>query len=678
MEDFDVFTNEINFTQPVFKNVLHKYAKDIPSTPSSANYQSAQKLLAEECFFENKEKECAFHFSEAVSASVRTLAIYREEQDLISGDKLQKLTKYIKPVKNLIDSKPLSKEEAELVSFITDFENTTKVLDDIQLHENEPFYKQYLKFGPHNNVDNMLKILSELPQEWTIVQLTAPYNPNENIKPHTEYRCDINSVYLTVYSNDYLNDGPLTVTVPANITKEGEKPLFTELFSLLDDNYKTIDNAQYLNNKRLIRNYWSRREDVDLRMKSVINVMDKDWLGGWSSLLTGKIADPKLQDKIVNMVDCAIADWGFLKLNTKQKILLYNLMDSCPSLQMQQIKSCIRKILTEYGNMDEIKSIQNSNECENCSKEFRFSNELCLKCLSKCFEEMHKFSLVDGIRAFSHVATQIKENDEWAVLRKAKRHPVILIVDEMLDTFPWESLPVLNLQPVTRMENIHFLYMLYKIHQNRIVEGYFEAKSEVGRYIINPDKDLARMELRMKSFLSYWCAGWRGRTGEPPASHELLHYLAEADVFLYCGHGDGLSRSSGGAGSGAVCVLAGCGSARLAGGAGRAPPAAAHHALHAQGCPMVVGMLWEVTDLEVDKLVTSLLALALPSDARADWRTVGKAAWNQGQLDTNVEQKTPIASERDLLRAISKSRNATNFLMISTSIVARGLPVRIS
>ncbi|XP_038217354.1 uncharacterized protein LOC119836170 [Zerene cesonia] len=207
---------------------------------------------------------------------------------------------------------------------------------------------------------------------------------------------------------------------------------------------------------------------------------------------------------------------------------------------------------------------------------------------------------------------------------------------------------------------------------------------------VSTDRDLARMELRMKAFLSYWCAGWAGRAGEPAAPHDLLAYLAEADVFLYCGHGDGLSRGcgsgpgagagggGGGGGGGAVCVLAGCGSARLAGGAGRAPPAAAHHALHAARCPMVVGMLWEVTDLEVDKLVTSLLALALPSSAPADWRLVGKAAWSQGQLDTNVEQKSQITSERDLLRAISKSRNATNFLMISTSIVARGLPVRIS
>lgn len=40
MEDFDVFTNEINFTKPLFKNILNKYVNDVPSTPNGPNYQS--------------------------------------------------------------------------------------------------------------------------------------------------------------------------------------------------------------------------------------------------------------------------------------------------------------------------------------------------------------------------------------------------------------------------------------------------------------------------------------------------------------------------------------------------------------------------------------------------------------------------------------------------------------
>lgn len=124
----------------------------------------------------------------------------------------------------------------------------------------------------------------------------------------------------------------------------------------------------------------------------------------------------------------------FVRLTQKQKTLLYNLIECAPALQSGQIKSCIRKILTENGNPDDIRhalTIDN-NTCGKCSTEFNFVTELCLKCLSKCFEAIHKFTLVDGIKAFSHAAIQVREHDEWADLKKAKRHPVVLIVDEVL------------------------------------------------------------------------------------------------------------------------------------------------------------------------------------------------------------------------------------------------------
>ncbi|RVE40392.1 hypothetical protein evm_014958 [Chilo suppressalis] len=436
----------------------------------------------------------------------------------------------------LITRQASSKHEEKLFDFLSrDTTDITKLFSHLDTADVAPFHKRYLRFSPENNVENLQKILRELPKEWSIVQLTAPYNPNENLKPQIEYKIEINSLYLTMYSNEYLDRtdfGPMTVNIPANVTKEGEKPLFTELYSLLEDNYKTIDNAQFLNNKRLVQNYWSRREDIDLRMKSVINVMDKDWLGGFGSLLTGKLIDSDLTEKIVRLVDNAISDWGFVKLNKKQKVLLYNLIGSCSTMTSHQIKSCIRRILTEHGNTHEIRQVLQVSDCPTCSKDFRFSNELCLKCLSKCFEAIHHFTLVDGIKAFSQVATQIKENDEWACLKKAKRHPVVLIVDEALDTFPWETLPIINHHPVSRMENIHFTYYLYKMHETRIQDGYFTARAEVGRYVINPEKNLDRMERRMNSFVRYWCDKWEGHVGTAPDPAKFLTYLTDADVFL--------------------------------------------------------------------------------------------------------------------------------------------------
>ena len=45
MEDFDVFTNEIDYTEPAYKNMLNKFVKDIPYTPSGPNYESKSREL---------------------------------------------------------------------------------------------------------------------------------------------------------------------------------------------------------------------------------------------------------------------------------------------------------------------------------------------------------------------------------------------------------------------------------------------------------------------------------------------------------------------------------------------------------------------------------------------------------------------------------------------------------
>ncbi|CAH1641316.1 unnamed protein product [Spodoptera littoralis] len=666
MEDFDVFTNEINFTKPLFKNILNKYVNDVPSTPNGPNYQSGRKLMAEECLASNDDVGCAFHLSEAASASLRTMAVYRDEQLKAAGNKLHKITSYIKPVQQVIDDNPIPKKEKKLLDLLSEgTDDITNILQTLSIDKEVPFHKRYLHFSKENNVDNFQKILKELPKEWTIIQLTVPYNPNENLKPLLEYRTEVDALYLSMFTNDYLEDarlGPMTVHVPANVTKativplqEGEKPLFTELFSILDENYKTIDNAQFLNNKRLVQNYWSRREDIDLRMKSVINVMDKEWLGGWGCLLTGKLIDKSWKEKVVKLVDNAILDWGFIRLTQKQKILLYNLIECSPVLQSQQIKSCIRRILTEYGNTEDVRQVLNS-ECG-----------------------------IDGIKAFSQTASIVKDGDEWTGLKKAKRHPVILIVDERLDTFPWETIPILNQHPVSRMENIHFLYYLYKVHEKNIVDGYYAAKCDVGRYVINPEKNLDRMENRMTSFVEYWCPNWKGHVGEAPSPTDFISHISEADILRARrrlpaggrrGARGGVEGAAGGAG-GALVLLAGCGSVRLARAAPRSPPAAAQHHLHIAGCPMVIGMLWEVTDLEVDKVISTLVSLYVPSDAPVPWQHVGKAKWSNRVLDTSVENPGQVPSERDLLRAVCRARGSSSYVMIACSVVARGLPLRL-
>lgn len=49
------------------------------------NVLGGRKLLAEEYFVEGRESDCAFYLSESASPSLRTLAVYRDEQMLNAG-----------------------------------------------------------------------------------------------------------------------------------------------------------------------------------------------------------------------------------------------------------------------------------------------------------------------------------------------------------------------------------------------------------------------------------------------------------------------------------------------------------------------------------------------------------------------------------------------------------------
>lgn len=52
------------------------------------------------------------------------------------------------------------------------------------------------------------------------------------------------------------------------------------------------------------------KNTILLIFQSVINVMDKEWLGGWGSLLTGKLIDDHLRKRVIKLVDDTINDWG--------------------------------------------------------------------------------------------------------------------------------------------------------------------------------------------------------------------------------------------------------------------------------------------------------------------------------------------------------------------------------
>lgn len=130
----------------------------------------------------------------------------------------------------------------------------------------------------------------------------------------------------------------------------------------------------------------------------------------------------------------------------------------------------------------------------------------------------------------------------------------------------------------------------------------------------------------------------------------------------YCGHGDGSQFTIGGAEKlsaiKAVAILSGCSSVSLRCPGTRILPIPTHSHFHTATwytyifcfilksvfkgnfytfsyyfcSPSVIGMLWEVTDVEVDKVTSMLVSLFVPSNAPEPWGKLNKSQWTKGIL----------------------------------------------
>ncbi|GBO99821.1 Separin [Eumeta japonica] len=506
MDEFDIFTDEIKFSSPVYMDIVNKFKGCANTEHSGPNYQSSRKLCAEEYLAASDDINATFCLSESVSASLRILAVYREEQIKCT--------------------------------------------------------------------------------EWTIIQITAPYNPNENLKPYTEYREEIFSLYVSVMTNSYFDENIEPFTV-----------------------------------------------------QSVINIMDKEWLGSWKCLFMGKLIDTSLTDKIKALVDKTISDWG-KNLDRMEKRMSAFVQYWCPDWRGELSKPPEPDIFLRYLEEADIFCCVHRRPTRNVSRNPMLNLDVFVAAAANPMRWRTGTRRSAGCRF-------VGRRSQCPCERRASL-PRVLITSAA-ETLSKQNTALAARLPLTR-QRMRWLNLSTGI-------------------------DYASQLPREAAVRSLYLA--LGRNSERQSfvrcTYTLRVALLDRCVLrpnTYCGHGDGCQFACGGAGNAgwrarAAALLSGCGSVRLAHAGGRAPPAAAHHHYHIAGSPMVVGMLWEVTDLEVDKVVSTLLGAACQPRPLA----LGE--------HTNTEAKTPMQTERDLLRAVAKARRSTSFVMIASSVVARGLPLRI-
>jgi Peptidase family C50 len=230
------------------------------------------------------------------------------------------------------------------------------------------------------------------------------------------------------------------------------------------------------------------------------------------------------------------------------------------------------------------------------------------------------------------------------------RHPVILVLDEQLQSMPFEALPCLRGHPVTRLPALPFLFTALSARwctrtssssssssstttttaDSDDVDDTSEAtwspaqqgiRLHSGFYVLDPEQNLPTSRATLQPALEALqrSRGWSGAVGSDAtsSSFQLASALSQHDLFVYCGHGAGellLGRDDVAALQNcAAAVIMGCSSGRLKS-SGCFEPAGMVSGYLVAGSPAVVANLWDVTDRDIDRYCLALLRLFAEKD----------------------------------------------------------------
>ena len=266
----------------------------------------------------------------------------------------------------------------------------------------------------------------------------------------------------------------------------------------------------------------------------------------------------------------------------------------------------------------------------------------------------------------------------------------ILILDKALHIFPWESLPCLDGQSVSRLPSLGCLRERILLQQQQAREDNshrFYVDRSNGAYVLNPSRDLKSTQTTFEQPLKD-LTSWKAVVEREPSEPELETALKSRDIFLYFGHGSGaqyiraktikrLDRC-------AVSLLMGCSSGALTEAGEFEPYGTPINYMHA-GCPALVATLWDVTDKDIDRFSYTVLdkwglfrgttSEALKSPVKGGGRRAAAKRKGKEEEENGAVSAEPVS----LVEAVARGRNSCILRYLNGAApVVYGIPVYLS
>lgn len=251
-----------------------------------------------------------------------------------------------------------------------------------------------------------------------------------------------------------------------------------------------------------------------------------------------------------------------------------------------------------------------------------------------------------------------------------------LILDSNLEHVPFETLPIVrvNKQGIFRVPSLRLFSAIVTRHAvfKTALVKHLEASETA--YVLDPASNLANTRKRFETKLRAQTS-WVGTISCAPQVDQLDEWLKTKHTFLFIGHGAGTTyynQLCKGRGLSAMSsvqpmqIMMGCSSGRLQAEGPRLESFGISWVFILKGSPAYVGLLWDVTDTDIDRFLDSLLY---------NWM-----GFHWEPRSNNIDKKAAASDghkiTRPITEAVAWARHVCQYkFLVGSSPVVYGLPM---
>lgn len=338
--------------------------------------------------------------------------------------------------------------------------------------------------------------------------------------------------------------------------------------------------------------WWAERRELDQRLQELLVNMEYCWLGGFRGILCDSRFDRDLLGKFHTSFLSVLAK----HLPTRRSARTRSGAAKTKSTEVK-VDPRVLELFLRVGEPDL------SDNSELLEDLIYFVLDI-LQFHGECnaYDELDMDQITVDIQEVIHMYYNSLDEDY-------KLDHLVLILDQTVQMFPWESLPCLRGKSVSRLPSLALLRELLVTQSSGQDAELRSISSLNGAYVLNPSADLVNTQTMFSSKLKN-LTGWNCVVERPPAEEELKEMLETKEILLYFGHGGGeqyiRASSVKNLKQCAATFLLGCSSGLLHD-SGEFEPWGTPLNYLIGGCPMLVANLWDVTDKDIDKFSDDML-----------------------------------------------------------------------